>query len=117
MSSSAQSGDAPNPQLVWDTLNAYQRTAALKAAIDLDPLHCYPSWQQYSSRAGANVQRLRAWNPYPLRLSDSHRVALEVGRWLISQRNQCDFPGSSLARSDEFGESVCEFAQADGRLR
>jgi ubiquinone/menaquinone biosynthesis C-methylase UbiE len=28
--------DAPNPQLVWDTLNAYQRTAALRAAIDLD---------------------------------------------------------------------------------
>jgi len=28
--------DAPNPQLVWDTINAYQRTAALGAAIDLD---------------------------------------------------------------------------------
>jgi len=28
--------DAPNPQRVWDTLNAYQRTAALRAAIDLD---------------------------------------------------------------------------------
>jgi len=26
----------PNPQLVWDTINAYQRTAALHAAIDLD---------------------------------------------------------------------------------
>ena len=26
----------PNPQLVWDTINAYQRTAALRAAIDLD---------------------------------------------------------------------------------
>jgi ubiquinone/menaquinone biosynthesis C-methylase UbiE len=28
--------DAPNPQLVWDTMNAYQRTAALHTAIDLD---------------------------------------------------------------------------------
>lgn len=26
----------PNPQLIWDTINAYQRTAALRAAIDLD---------------------------------------------------------------------------------
>lgn len=26
----------PSPQLVWDTINAYQRTAALRAAIDLD---------------------------------------------------------------------------------
>jgi ubiquinone/menaquinone biosynthesis C-methylase UbiE len=26
----------PNPQLVWDTINAYQRTAALRAAVDLD---------------------------------------------------------------------------------
>ena len=26
----------PNPQLVWDTINAYQRTEALRAAIDLD---------------------------------------------------------------------------------
>ena len=36
MSSPNSAVDAPNPQLVWDTLNAYQRTAALKAAIDLD---------------------------------------------------------------------------------
>ena len=26
----------PNPQLVWDTINAYQKTAALRAAIELD---------------------------------------------------------------------------------
>ena len=26
----------PNPLLVWDTINAYQRSAALRAAIDLD---------------------------------------------------------------------------------
>jgi hypothetical protein len=26
----------PNPQLVWDTINAYQRTSALRAAIELD---------------------------------------------------------------------------------
>jgi ubiquinone/menaquinone biosynthesis C-methylase UbiE len=26
----------PNPQLVWDTMNAYQRTSALRAAIELD---------------------------------------------------------------------------------
>ena len=36
MSSSAQPVDMPNAQLIWDTLNAYQRTAALKAAIELD---------------------------------------------------------------------------------
>ena len=36
MSTSPQPADVPNPQLVWDTLNAYQRTAALRAAIDLD---------------------------------------------------------------------------------
>lgn len=26
----------PNPQFIWDTMNAYQRTAALRAAIELD---------------------------------------------------------------------------------
>jgi hypothetical protein len=26
----------PNPDLLFDTLNAYQRTAALRAAIELD---------------------------------------------------------------------------------
>src|SRR5947209_2115170 len=31
-----QSGEQPDPQLVWDTLNAHQKTAALRAAIDLD---------------------------------------------------------------------------------
>jgi 2-polyprenyl-3-methyl-5-hydroxy-6-metoxy-1,4-benzoquinol methylase len=35
VSSSIQSAE-PNPQLIWDTFNAYQRTAALRAAIDLD---------------------------------------------------------------------------------
>jgi len=29
-------GAAPNPELVWDTLNAHQKTAALRAAIELD---------------------------------------------------------------------------------
>lgn len=36
MSSTATSFNEPNPQLVWDTLNGYQRTAALRAAIELD---------------------------------------------------------------------------------
>jgi 2-polyprenyl-3-methyl-5-hydroxy-6-metoxy-1,4-benzoquinol methylase/predicted transcriptional regulator len=31
-----QSGEQPNPELVWDALNAHQKTAALRAAIDLD---------------------------------------------------------------------------------
>src|SRR5205823_2524982 len=26
----------PNPQLIWDTFNAYQRTSALKTAVELD---------------------------------------------------------------------------------
>jgi ubiquinone/menaquinone biosynthesis C-methylase UbiE len=34
--SSAVSQEEPNPQLVWDTINAYQRTSALRAAIELD---------------------------------------------------------------------------------
>src|SRR5437763_16924848 len=36
MSSAGLSLNEPNPQLVWDTFNAYQRTAALRAAIELD---------------------------------------------------------------------------------
>jgi hypothetical protein len=32
----AVSQEEPNPQLVWDTINAYQRTSALQAAIELD---------------------------------------------------------------------------------
>lgn len=28
--------EEPNPQLVWDTINAHQRTSALRAAIELD---------------------------------------------------------------------------------
>jgi len=31
-----QSAEQPNPQLVWDALNAHQKTAALRAAIELD---------------------------------------------------------------------------------
>ena len=36
MSSTTLAPGEPNPQLVWDTFNAYQRTAALRAAIELD---------------------------------------------------------------------------------
>ena len=36
MSSVAAPASEPNPQLVWDTFNAYQRTATLRAAIELD---------------------------------------------------------------------------------
>ena len=31
-----ENNSEPNPQLIWDTINAYQRTAALRAAIKLD---------------------------------------------------------------------------------
>src|SRR5436305_14223178 len=31
-----QSGEQPYPELVWDALNAHQKTAAIRAAIDLD---------------------------------------------------------------------------------
>lgn len=31
-----ENNSEPNPQLIWDTINAYQRTAALRAAIELD---------------------------------------------------------------------------------
>jgi hypothetical protein len=31
-----ENNSEPNPQFIWDTINAYQRTAALRAAIELD---------------------------------------------------------------------------------
>src|SRR5579864_6001080 len=34
--STATTGHAPNPGLIFETFNMYQRTAALKAAIELD---------------------------------------------------------------------------------
>lgn len=36
MSTATQSGQEPNPGLIFDSINAYQRSAALKAAIELD---------------------------------------------------------------------------------
>ena len=36
MSSGILAESEPNPQLIWETFNAYQRTAALRAAIELD---------------------------------------------------------------------------------
>src|SRR6266404_2063065 len=36
MSTVASPASEPNPLLVWETFNAYQRTAALRAAIELD---------------------------------------------------------------------------------
>jgi 2-polyprenyl-3-methyl-5-hydroxy-6-metoxy-1,4-benzoquinol methylase len=36
MSSAPQNQQAPSPAIIFDTLNAYQRTAALRAAIELD---------------------------------------------------------------------------------
>jgi ubiquinone/menaquinone biosynthesis C-methylase UbiE len=36
MAALAVRSDQPDPQLIWDTINAYQRTAALRAAVELD---------------------------------------------------------------------------------
>lgn len=36
MASTLPQLNTPNPQLIWDTLNGYQRTAALRAAINLE---------------------------------------------------------------------------------
>ena len=36
MSASPQHQPAPSPEIIFDTLNAYQRTAALRGAIELD---------------------------------------------------------------------------------
>jgi len=36
MSSGILAESEPTPQLIWETFNAYQRTAALRAAIELD---------------------------------------------------------------------------------
>src|SRR4051812_25976920 len=36
MSPTPQSASEPNPLLIFDALNAYQRTAALKTAVELD---------------------------------------------------------------------------------
>jgi ubiquinone/menaquinone biosynthesis C-methylase UbiE len=36
MATVALASEAPNPQLVWETVNGYQRTAALRTAIELE---------------------------------------------------------------------------------
>jgi hypothetical protein len=43
----------PNPQLVWDTINAYQRTAALGAAIELDLLTLIGDGEQTADNLAA----------------------------------------------------------------
>lgn len=47
----------PNPELIFDTLNAYQRTAALKAGIELD---VFTAIGEGSNTAAALAERCRA---------------------------------------------------------
>lgn len=58
-----QSGEQPNPGLVWDALNAHQKTAALRAAIDLDVFTAIADGEAdvagISSRCGASTRGIR----------------------------------------------------------
>jgi ubiquinone/menaquinone biosynthesis C-methylase UbiE len=53
----------PNPGLVWDTINAHQRTAALRAAIDLNVFgvigHEPMAAAEIAGRCGASVRGIR----------------------------------------------------------
>ena len=63
MSSAKPQEMEPNPQLVWDTINAHQRTSALRAGIELDLFTALgekaETAQNLAERSNASVRGVR----------------------------------------------------------
>jgi len=63
-----ENNSEPNPQFIWDTINAYQRTAALRAAIELDLFTLIAAGvdtvTDIAIRSGASARGIRILSDY-----------------------------------------------------
>lgn len=103
---SDQSGPAPSPALLLDTLGAYQRTAVLKAAIDLD---LFTAVAEGNTTAPALAQRCDVSERGARTLSDF----LVVSGFLIKQGREYRLTPDSAVfldrRSPAYAGSITDF--------
>ena len=65
---------APDPLLIFDALNAYQKTAALKAGVELD-IFTHIAEGGYRRGDRQEKQRVGTGRAHPVRFSDDSRLA------------------------------------------
>jgi hypothetical protein len=66
-----------SPQRVFEVLEAFRRTAALKTAIELDLFHCNRSERRYDIRHRQAMFRIGTWDTKAVRLPDLTRSRRE----------------------------------------
>src|SRR5437870_8080360 len=92
----------PSPELFFDTVNAYQRTAALKAAIELDIFTAIAAGedtpQALAARCGAAVRGARTLCDYLVVLGF---LTKEGGRYGLMDDSAVFLSRASSARSEE----------------
>src|ERR1039457_3593750 len=100
-----QNAGAPSPELIFETLVAYQRSAALRAAIELDLFRAIGEAGRHRL-AGAAMRSLRARHSHTLRLPHHSWIAGQ-GRWpLPAHAVERGIPGPPLAGIDRLGSAV-----------
>ena len=70
----------PSPALFFDTISAYHRTEALRAAIELDLFSHLAAGHQTADRASQRVPGRAAGHPHPGRLSHHPRLPAQARR-------------------------------------
>ena len=76
----------PSPALFFDTISAYQRTEALRAAIELDLFSQVAAGHQTATELADCVPGRTAWHPHTGGLSHHHRLSSQARRPLRAHR-------------------------------
>jgi hypothetical protein len=88
MGSGPHATGIPMPALVFETLTAYQRTAALRAAIELGLFRALGEGPGDVTSLALACSASERGNSHPVRLPDRHRPGGEAGRPLQSHAHQ-----------------------------
>ncbi len=72
MGSASHVTGAASPELIFETLRAYERTAALRTAIELDLFRAIGEGPGRCGIARPPMLRVHARHPHSLRLPDHH---------------------------------------------
>ena len=87
----------PSPALFFDTISAYQRTEALRAAIELDLFSHVAAGRQTATELAECVPGRAAWHPHTGRLSHHPRLPSQARRPLRTHRRRKGVSRSQVA--------------------
>ena len=117
MAPEAQTGKQPTPALLFDTFNAFQRTQALKTAIELE---LFTAIGEGNTTAKAIAERCGGTerdHPHPLRFSHHRRFLNQARQRILFDARLGDVPRQTLAGIHGHGQRIHPVALHQGQFR